>query len=390
MRLDHLSVYGIKVRCIGPVFIGGGVNVRKKECIFDAANQKLWLPNMQKLIAKMDEHQAIEQYEAFLLPRSGYSSKYNRVQISNTDTANDLYAFLKGLHIKESEFPDFCDYSVSTKSIGREIRDVQTFLKGSDGKPYMPGSSFKGALRTCVAAYLLKRQDPSELKRRAQRYADDVAYTDRLRSLRTADELEKWVFRAETAPKTKVGDAVNDIMRGVRISDSLPVAYEKLILCKKTDRCKDGSEKDLPIYRECIRPGTVFKLSMTLDQRILDSLGINQQLFFDALDEFEAVYHQCFEDRFPHKDEDADSAALRGHPIYIGGGAGYATKTLAYPLWGDKALPVIADILTKQFRRHGHQHDGEKNVSPHMYKLAQVSGKFIPMGKCEIKITEEA
>ena len=57
-------------------------------------------------------------------------------------------------------------------------------------------------------------------------------------------------------------DAVNSIMRGVQISDSLPVPDSQMMLSKKMDVNQDGEAHTITCVRECIRPEVELHLKL--------------------------------------------------------------------------------------------------------------------------------
>ena len=90
-------------------------------------------------------------------------------------------------------------------------------------------------------------------------------------------DLEKRVFYrlGITNPRDgrEIANAVNDLMQGIRISDSDPIGFESLTLAGKYDRKPDGTVNLLPIFRECIMPGTEARFTITLDTPVLNRLG---------------------------------------------------------------------------------------------------------------------
>ena len=79
--------------------------------------------------------------------------------------------------------------------------------------------------------------------------------------------------------------------------------------------------------------------------------------------------------------------------IYLGGGAGFVSKTVLHPLL--KSQPqrvrtvsrVIDSTLSRDAKnKHKHFQDERLGVSPHVCKLTQFEGRLYQMGACRIEI----
>ena len=79
--------------------------------------------------------------------------------------------------------------------------------------------------------------------------------------------------------------------------------------------------------------------------------------------------------------------------VYLGGGTGYFTKTVLYPLLGYKVLRTASRILDQTLppkirEKHGHNLDVREEVSPHMLKCTEYRGRRYQMGMCTISLVE--
>ena len=176
--------------------------------------------------------------------------------------------------------------------------------------------------------------------------------------------------------KIKWYDMINDFMRGISISDSLPIHHDNLIVCGKYDRMPDGSVNILNIYRECLSPGTVTKFTLTLDKTVCLKQVLSR-LHKKSLKYFVNAQDELFNRYFPDFNNDADEEAKKEATVILGGGAGYQSKTIVYPLFPDRqrALRVVRTMMTKQFPRHKHEADIHKHkVSPHTLKTTMYKG----------------
>lgn len=376
MLNGHLERREITLRLLAPVHIGSGEHLSKKEYIFDGRSGHIYFPDFPRLFTFLKERSLVSKYEEFLLhPRD-----------------NDFRVFLRSHNITEGDYPSFISYRIAAGEATRStnFREIRTFIKDSAGRPYIPGSSLKGAIRTAIAAYLIKEGD-WERSRQAIGAADASAPLRRYLVKETRSLESRVFYRLGLQDRNGgiINDPVNDFMQGIRISDSAPVGLENLTLAGKYDRKPDGAVNLLPIFRECLIPGTEAQFMMTLDLPMLAKAGLSLKIMEDALHSFADAHYDNFEQAFRELPDDAPVKAEQGVDVILGGGAGYVSKTLTYNLFTqrDRALPLVSKILAKQFARHGHANDTQKyKVSPHMLKTTMYAGTYYQMGRCELII----
>lgn len=86
--------------------------------------------------------------------------------------------------------------------------------------------------------------------------------------------------------------AVNDCLSGLYVGDSEPIGLGQLTLSQKIDYTVDGTQKQLPILRETLIPGTKIDFDLTIDTTILKQYDIDDIL--EALEYFKDVCNQYF------------------------------------------------------------------------------------------------
>ena len=377
MRYGHLERVELHLRALSPVFIGSGEELSKKEYIYNKADGKIYMPDLAKLTAFLSKRSLIPAFQSFLLHPKG----------------NDLYFLLCENGIEKKDYSDFVSYVIDAGEVAssEHFRGVLTFIKGPDGRPYIPGSSLKGVIRTAIAAKLLEKGNFEKSILEIEKAADDFRNPRRYIS-KEAKYLESQLFcklsiKDPRNPNMNWHHIVNDFMKGISISDSAPIAFENLTLCGKYDRKPDGFTKQLPIYRECLVPGTNTRFVLTMDRLVLDRVGIDKRYIEEALYYFSNMQYESFEQHFAEMQEDSEQKAINGVDIILGGGAGYVSKTLSYPLIYNRqrALKLVSKMMIKQFRAHKHEKDlGMYNVSPHTFKTTRYNGTYYQMGRCEL------
>ena len=362
--------YQLTLRTEGPVFVGDGQKIGKKEYIYDPVQNRVHVPDMGKMFREFEKRGLMDAYQDYLL----------NSRLDFADWLRNHRLFIP------RQIPSWAAYSVNSADAvfeNRGRREILTFLKDPYGCPYLPGSSVKGMLRTVLLSNMILQDPKKEQDAASVRRADLRGSRTRLLS-RETNGLEQRCLYTQNRPGTKPFNAVNDILSGLHISDSRPLSTDSLILCQKIDVTIDGQRKRLPILRECIRPGTEISFDLTV---IPEIFPFPAEKLLQAAERCKKVYNSCFRSAFPTRE------IRSGGTVYLGGGCGYASKTFAYPLLGEDGVETVSQILdaTLPFQartQHKHRFDRQKGVSPHMLKCTQYQGKIYEMGACSIAIEE--
>jgi CRISPR/Cas system CSM-associated protein Csm5 (group 7 of RAMP superfamily) len=237
-----------------------------------------------------------------------------------------------------------------------KVHNISAFIRNGNGDAYLPASSVKGAVRTAILAALVKdRQDETQV--------DSALNT------------------------VQFGSEKYSIMRAISISDSSPIGDEHMTICQKIDVHTDGDEKKLPIYRECIKPGVTINMRLSIDLHMFKTITDKapDEFIAETLRYFQAQYYRVFRSKFKCSTQNfADS-----NIIYMGGNVGFVSKTVNYPLWGETGLHKVAKVMEDKFRKHKHNLDVEKGVSPHCLKCTKYKDKLYEFGMCEVDIIDE-
>lgn len=295
----------------------------------------------------------------------------------------NLYNFIRDNNIPPSEYKQWARYSYPIEG-GFDVKNTQimAFTKDAYNMPYVPGSSIKGALRNCILNGRLISM------RNKDRYAADIEnesydFKGRKAYMSSAERrINTQLFYTLDRDKERRSNAVNDIFHGLRVSDSKPLSIDDLVLCKKTDIFPEGKERDLPIQRECLKPGTVIEFDIEIDTRYFpyDDKAIYKYI--------ELMYNnekRCFLSEFP------DVQSGQGTVLYLGGGSGFVTKTAVYSVFDDtnRAVKVTGRILNNTVPKTGKHLDDQRKygVSPHMRKCTRYRKKLYDFGLCRLTMT---
>ena len=374
----YLKTYKIVLETIGPVHIGSGRKIGKKEFIYDPAEKKAYIPNMPKMYDFFIKHKLTDKFEDYML-----------------NDRRDFLSWLKSNGVTKPYYEKWTDYEIkcdtSTFKNGRK-KEISTFVKDPYGNPYIPGSSLKGAIRTAVlGAFILGNKNFfADIER-------DVANAEikgRSAFMRETKDLEVKCFNLLKKNDIK-SNAVNDIMSGVIISDSKPLSTEDIILCPKVDVNIEGKEKTPGMVRECIKPGTKIEFDMTIDTSCFKYSG-------KSIIKFINIFLKSCNDMFYSKFKIAP--VYSKGVVYLGGGSGFMSKTVIHQLLKDnpKRLETVGRFFERTTPNGGMTANGRKKpdhkhsldariykVSPHTVKMTNCGNKKYHFGACSITIEEK-
>lgn len=366
MAINH---YKIKLKTLSPIHIGSGEQVSKTEVLIDNIKKIVYIPDNSKLFHGMIE--------------CGIAEKYEKEIMSNTSF--DLLDFLRRCGVPEEKYLSWVRYSYSLGEINDKKMNIDTFYKDAYSRPYVPGSSLKGALRTALLANAFLNNskltiDKSSEKRNGYKIGDMKKHES---------DTEVKLFHTLDNKRDKKANAVNSIFKGLRISDSEPVDLENIILCQKIDikaepyrQSKFYKEKNaINVYRECIKPGTEIVFDTIIDTEYFKYSA--KDILKAASNYFDSQYEQFLS----YINNKAPTLPQENNIIYIGGGTGFASKTVTYQMFNDpeKAVHAVQDIMSSNFRNHNHKNDvNNYNVSPRMRKCTRYNNRLYDMGLCSI------
>lgn len=368
---DFLKRYRIRLETKAPVFIGSGKTINKKEYI--RKGKKAYIFDPAKMYKGLS---ALNKSDAYI----GYMLEKN--------VKADLNRWLQEQKVKQDIYKDWTAYEIDGGDISFDKnpnKEIHTFIKDAYGKPYIPGSSIKGMLRTILLAYEISVNEKklSSVKNEiAGSINNSRAGSGRSFLKSETARLEAEVFNKLERPDQKTADAVNDIMSQIRISDSKPLNAEDLVLCQKVDLNESGRETRMPMLRECIKPGITAEFELTIDTSLGEGKYITAEQIVTAVNRFSGMYNRVFRSKFPDM-----SSELEKGTVYLGGGAGFVSKTEVYPLFGEiEGVKAASNVLKKFYIGHKHDLDIRRGVSPHICKMTYYDGQLYEMGKCKLTV----
>jgi len=362
---SYLKTYTITLTALSPVHIGSGEKIGKKEYIYDKQTNEVHYPDSARLFSVLKS----KGIEDFLLKGGG-----------------DLYGFLNRNGI---DYRQFKRETVTMQGgVDYTFNEIHTFIKDAYGLPYIPGSSIKGAFRTVIL-----NRETQKARLNGKNYTlPDVKFIRRFP--REAKDIETELLNTLNRKENRQNDAVNDVMSAFRFGDSQPISRDMLTICRKIDqpfaKNKKCEPKKLPTYRECLKPGTEIKLSLTVDTELLsgkkyaDLFENGGAKFVECLKDFNVLYEDEYLVNFDEVSPYYDNA------VYLGGGTGFLTKTvLLGAVDKTKRLRFTSEYLNIRFNKHRHGDDIVLGVSPRMLKITEFDRRRFEMGKCAVRIVDD-
>lgn len=368
---DGNRYYKLYLTVKGPVYIGESTTPRsKKEYIYLKNEGRIIFPDMRKMY--MD------------LVKKGMEKKFQDYMLNDR---RNLAAWLLANKISSQDIKKWTKYELKYDDVD-DIRGIEqqvmTFVKDPWGNPYVPGSSLKGMLRTALLTRYIREngEEYENLKRNVRNKSAEKASRTKMLKYEIG-KVESQAFNKLLMNEKKIDDIKNDIMSQVVVSDSSPLSIDDIILCQKIDVSVDGTKKQINVLRECIKPGTRIEFQLKIGEKA----GITSQTIIDAIEDMKEIVYEQYLSRFK-----IDNIPV-GPVAWLGGGTGYATKTVIYSLFeNENGYRVVDNIMKGTLGRiydtHKHYRDSGLKVSPHKVKATKYKGQICQMGMVQVEIEE--
>ena len=471
--------YRVVLTTIGPVHIGTGRQYKKKDYFLNG-REGVSVLDVPKFLELLDEKQ-LEDYCDFLQPDSKKAQRDSKEGLQDFLDRQENREIKK--RIGQAVLYSVKAKLTRSKEGSYQYFDVFEFVKDAYGNPYIPGSSVKGMLRTALLSNIVldnqtfyqehfdreTARSPQKHKTAGQNIEKEAFWREKpdTDDSTIVNDIMRYVSVSDSDPLS-----VRDLafVKKYDLFSRDDSADHKLSANARGNRRGNENNRgnELNIYRECLTPGVDITLTLSIDERIDRYFGgdqFNALKLKDVLDRFMNLYRECFLSKFDFEDEAGGLASTevddgmcryvyssgpvagqrcRNHAVgdtgycnshkaeaqkvsenaeslcYLGGGVGFANKTVMNALFDDDVERVdeIARILYAQFpssvsssgrarflergiraarfepkdrskkEDHRHWRDPELRVSPHTLKLGIIGDKKYPMGKCRVRIED--
>ena len=398
----YLKRYRMKITVIGPIHVGDGKKLKKIEYIYDKQNNRVVVLDTTKTYSYLEQEGKLGRFQEYILsPEKGHKDE---------DNSKDIFSFLLKENISKEIWESWKSYDYDiTEREDTSLKEIHSFVKDANGRPYVPGSSIKGMIRTALLAYLLgnkiegsdeegmflyRKIDKQQIQYTLSKAKKESIAVGKRDLRKESVELEALVFhQLELRNGIRMENqrnAVCSILRGLLVRDSQPLSLKDLDLAQKVDLFSENSRRDssisrynneetnsISMFREVLRPGTEIYFDLILDSKVFP---YSLDTILAALDYFN---EQCYYYHYKH----FQRPILEKGIVWLGGGAGYCTKTVSYPLLQKEGLDFVSEVLAKNFSNY-HDRDKELGVSPRTTPIFPQSNHTYDQGMGKIELVK--
>lgn len=385
-----MKYWKMKLTCQSPVHIGSGDIYQKNQYVYeeDGKRAHIYFLNESKWAEFLENEKLLDSFVSEIHRKFIHFSIYDFLNAyrGNNCQPESLKGLMKklvdsGVLLK----PETADVPYS-KNPRNALNDIHTFIKDSEGRMYIPGSSLKGAFRTAIITAMIRKD-----RTKYGKYWNDIVTAAEVGGYlvqnigNVLERLEKEIFIPIGTDGKR--NMVNSYFRGLTVGDS-STASKAGIIVQKADL---GETKERPrtisLWRECMAPGDEVTFRLGIDSVEMKALGISDAKgLIQCLQDFVGFQCNLLGESFGGKKEIQE---MRHTDLLLGGGAGFLSKTVIYALAPDvqSGLDVVKRLMAEQFKR-GH-HDQREHISPHTLKLAKRGNSYQVMGMCKLEMEEE-
>ena len=412
--MSNIIKYKMNLEVLTPLHIGGAEyksNITKKEYLFEEGNEGkkiLRIVDAQKFIDYLVKNNLFDKYISLINKNVNESVDEHKRNLS-------LEKILKELRISIDDLKNNFQkkfYIINDKKF--QIKnDIKLMIRDILGKPYIPGSSIKGALvNFLLVDYIIKHRNEFEKEKKLiLDQAKKVSNKNQANSFRNnimeniVNIIEDYILYSknkEYSVKKRMNYKINKEEEyifykgnsgkklGISISDSY--SYTDI----KTNFYQDYDEKigkkiepaTMPLSREYIMENSEFNFDIILDIDILKKSKLEIKNIDDLIEVLENATTYLINNVLEDKN------SLQTENLILGANTGFHQKTIIFALFEDK------EDLTEVVKKILHKSDGISNkekvnnhlkdkFSPRVLNRIKINGKNKLAGLVKISKVEE-
>ena len=375
----------MKLEVLTPLHIGGAdykSKLDKKEYIFDKDKKTLTLIDNEKFIAFLIKKNLFEKYIAYI--ENNVNAK---VMIQNRNI--NLFNFLKANNI-DKDIQNFRKKAPIKLDMNIEnMNDIKLMLRDVQGKPYIPGTSIKGALiNLLLVDYIIKNREKFSKEKRI--ILSECKKTNDDRSIRgLKNDIKKIVSQIEKSIIYSDNKSLEKSKKfGISVSDSYSYSNTRTnfyqdIDEKRTNKLGEDKSRPMPVAREYIIANSIFDFDITLDIDLLEESKLKIKNIDDLIDSIENAMSYLI-----NVLEDKNSP--RTENLVLGANTGFLQKTIVYALFedGKERLEVVKKLLHKNQKNVIGNHLNDK-FAPRVLNRIKINNKNLLAGLVKIMKVEE-
>lgn len=383
--MSNIIRYKMKLEVLTPLHIGGAdykSKLDKKEYVFDKENGTLTLIDSEKFISFLIKKNLFDEYIFYI-------QKNLNLKKNEQDKNIKLIDFLKSKDIYKNieEFRKKAPFKVNPEI--EEMNDIKLMLRNLQGKPYIPGSSIKGALvNFLLVNYIINNRDKFQSEKNrileiakkisndndANRYKNDIK--------RIVKEIEKSIIYGENKELEK------SKRFGLSVSDTYNYSNTRTNFYRDIDEKRDASKEEkeqaMPVYREYIMANSIFDFDITLDIDLMQKSKFKIKDINDLNDALENTSNYLINKIL----KDKNSPQIEN--LILGANTGFLQKTIVYALFEDEKerLEVIKKLLHTKKGDKIKDHLNDK-FAPRVLNRIKINNKNLLAGLVKIMKVEE-
>ncbi|MHA1439957.1 MAG: type III-A CRISPR-associated RAMP protein Csm5 [Promethearchaeota archaeon] len=357
--------YNLSMEIITPVHIGSGENYAFFDYYYSKKDNRIYFINIEKFFG--------DNKIALRIPQIIKKKQNNQIK--------SFESVCKDLGVKPEDYINSNDY-LEYKSIIDKFKKTSTYpeikkMIRTNNKPYIPGSSLKGAIRTLYILYSINLNENYYFKKIEVLIRKEIK---KYNSLRSKGKGRRYRFNLKTAfsflNKEIFGNnPYEDIFKYLIISDSKPITENDLEI---NEILTIGTKKKMPIFIECISPKVklefkckIKNLNKKLNPKFFYNLNIISK---NIIDFYNKKYDRNLFESIPELFIEEDNTLY----LCLGWGTGWYFKTIG------RYLLEMNDF--ENFRKITRiQRPFRNGIFPKTYKLSEFYQK--PLGWVKINIS---
>jgi CRISPR-associated protein Csm5 len=252
-----MTAWRLRLVARTPVQVGGSHVLERDDYVVEG--DRLHVISSRRLVQWLERRQLVEPFLA-MAGQGGAIAEFLRAHGGLAEAAN------------------LAQYTVRWEG-DRPQAGVRTLARDAFHRPYIPGSSVKGALRTAILGARLDAQRQTLLRAVTRAIELTQAHAPRRRRIATqaATELEAEQFRVLRWPGHPSDRSATllhrDVWRAVKVADGdpLPADAVRVYPVGTWSLRRDGTAYQKALQpAECIVPGTQLAFDLTFDTRLLE------------------------------------------------------------------------------------------------------------------------
>ncbi|MEJ6457421.1 RAMP superfamily CRISPR-associated protein [Fusobacterium nucleatum] len=383
--MSNIVKYKMNLEVLTPLHISGAdykSRLGKKEYVFNKEEKTLTLIDNEKFVGFLIKKNLFDKYISYI-----ENSVNAKVMIQNRSI--NLLNFLKANNI-DKDIKEYRKKAPIKVDMNIEnMNDIKLMTRNVLGKPYIQGSSIKGALvNFLLVDYIINNRneflkEKKEILSECRRANDDRSVKNLKNEIKKIiSRIEKFIIygdNKELEKSKKFGISISD---SYNYYDTRTNFYQDIDE-KRNAKTENEKNKTMPVVREYIMVNSKFDFDITLDMDLLKESELKIKNINDLINSLEnsvAYLINILEDKNSPRTEN----------LILGANTGFLQKTVVYALFEDKEerLEVIKKLLHKSSKNAIGNHLNDK-FAPRVLNRIKMGGKNQLAGLVRIKKVEE-